>query len=189
MADFKILISKCKNKDIRAEYELYKECFALLMGICSRYTVNKDDAVDLLNRAYLKILNNLEKFDESKSFEKWAKSIMVNTVIDEFRKAKNYKELFVQGDMDDLPTYKHPYDLNDAEERLDAKDIMKEIKRLPDGCKEVFNLYVFEGLSHQEISKSLNIAESTSRWHLAKARTMLKERFGKLISSLNIKVS
>lgn len=184
MTDLKILIAKCKNKDIRAEYELYKECFALLIGICKRYTVNKDDAVDLLNRAFLKILNNLKKYDENKPFNKWVKSIMINTIIDEFRKAKNYKELFSKGSLDDLPLSKHPFDLNEAEEKLDAIDILKEIKRLPQGCKEVFNLFVFEGLNHREISKSLQIAESTSRWHLAKARTLLKERFTILLSAV-----
>ncbi len=188
MTDLKTLIDKCRNKDIRAEYGLYKECFALLMGICTRYTVNKDDAVDLLNRAYLKILNNLNKYDDSKPFDKWAKSIMVNTVIDEFRKAKNYKDLFSRADLEELPVSKHPYDVNDAEEKLDAIDILKEIKRLPDGCKEVLNLYVFEGLSHAEISKTLHIAESTSRWHLAKARTMLKDRFTKILSSVKVLV-
>ncbi len=75
MADLKTLISKCKIKDKRAEYELYKACFAMLMGISMRYVTNKDDAVDLLNRAFLKIINSIGSFDESKAFDKWAKTI------------------------------------------------------------------------------------------------------------------
>jgi len=188
MKDLKLLISKCINKDKRAEYELYRECFALLMGICSRYTVNNDDAIDLLNRSFLKIITSLSSYDENRSFEKWAKTILVNTVIDEFRKGKNYRNLFVESDIDEIPLSKQPFDFNTAEDKLNAKDILKEIQKLPEGCREVLNLFVFEGLSHQEISVSLNIAQSTSRWQLAKARAILKTRFDKLLTTKKVEV-
>ena len=189
MADLKTLISKCKIKDKRAEYELYKACFAMLMGISMRYVTNKDDAVDLLNRAFLKIINSIGSFDESKAFDKWAKTILVNTIIDEFRKGKNHKNLFSEAELDQIPSESVPFDLNEAEERLNAKDILKEIQKLPEACREVLNLHVFEGLSHEEISESLNIAPSTSRWQLAKARALLKLKFGKLLTSKKMKVA
>ncbi|MBC7382164.1 MAG: sigma-70 family RNA polymerase sigma factor [Bacteroidia bacterium] len=188
MIDLSTLINKCRNKDIRAEYELYRYCFGILIGICNRYTINKDDSVDLLNRAFLKILNNLKKYDDTKSFEKWSKSIMVNTIIDEFRKSKNYRALFVENELKETISTVKGFDMNEGMERLNAADMMKEIKRLPEGCKEVFNLYVFEGLSHNEISKSLSIAESTSRWHLLNARNLLKIKFARIVESLKVMI-
>src|SRR5580698_1002505 len=86
------VIRDCIKKDRRAEYLLYKQSFPLLIKVCYRYTNNIDDAMDFLNRGFLKILNNLEKYDFGLPFEAWIRRIMVNAIIDEFRKNKLYKE-------------------------------------------------------------------------------------------------
>jgi len=54
--------------------------------------------------------------------------------------------------------------------------IHREIKGLPDGCRQVFNLYVLEDYSHKEIAESLAISESTSKSQYRRAKQLLKER-------------
>ncbi len=51
-----------------------------------------------------------------------------------------------------------------------------EIKALPSGCREVFNLYVIENYSHQQIADALEITLSTSKSQYHRARQLLKER-------------
>jgi RNA polymerase sigma-70 factor (ECF subfamily) len=56
-----------------------------------------------------------------------------------------------------------------------GNQILSIVKKLPVGYRTVFNLYAIEGYSHAEISKKLNIKESTSRSQLTMARKLLKE--------------
>jgi RNA polymerase sigma-70 factor (ECF subfamily) len=60
---------------------------------------------------------------------------------------------------------------------------MKLVQCLPNGYRTVFNLFVVEGYSHDEISKMLNISENTSKSQLHKARHFLQE----LILKQNLK--
>jgi RNA polymerase sigma factor (sigma-70 family) len=179
-----ILIKACLKQDTRAEYTLYNECFQTLMSISYRYTRNEDDAADLVNKGFFKILNNLSKYDESKPFNKWAVSIMINTIIDEFRSNKTYKTLMQHTDIYPVDAFSHSLSLNDAETKFNTADIMKCINKLPDASKMVLNLYVFEGLTHKEIGKELSISEGTSKWHLSNARSLLKEIMNKSMRTL-----
>ncbi|MFK5019542.1 RNA polymerase sigma factor, partial [Klebsiella pneumoniae] len=59
------------------------------------------------------------------------------------------------------------------------KVIHQEIKSLPDGCRQVFNLYVLEDYPHKEIADKLGISESTSKSLYHRAKQLLKERITK----------
>ena len=59
---------------------------------------------------------------------------------------------------------------------IDFELIQQEIKNLPAGCREIFNLYVLEDYSHQDIAGTLNISLSTSKSQYQRARQLLKER-------------
>lgn len=61
-------------------------------------------------------------------------------------------------------------------DHLHQEDLLKLIKHLPEGYRLVFNLFVFDGFSHQEIASQLGIQESTSRSQLTKARKMLQNQ-------------
>ncbi len=186
MKDLQEIIAKCKKQDTRAEYALYKLCFTMLMPICYRYSASRDDALDLLNKGFYKILKNITKYKEELEFSKWAKTILINSIIDEFRMAKKYKESQQVTDFTVFNNIDHPFDINKAEQKLSAEEVISQIGKLPNMSKEVMNLYVFEGLSHREISVSLNISEGTSRWHLSNARSILKEKLGNVLSSLKM---
>lgn len=113
---------------------------------------------------------NIQNFDLKKgSFEGWAKKIITNTAIDFSRSQKN-KQQFSSLDDDQKaePAFQQfPHD--HAEE-----EVLYLIKKLPAVTQQVFSLHVFKGYSHKEISKMLDIAEGTSRWHVAEARKNLK---------------
>ncbi|MES1250245.1 MAG: sigma-70 region 4 domain-containing protein, partial [Chitinophaga rupis] len=60
--------------------------------------------------------------------------------------------------------------------RLNEEELLQLINQLPEGYRVVFNLYVLEGYSHDEIAELLGIKPATSRSQLAKARRMLQEQ-------------
>ncbi len=178
------IINGCLKQDTRAEYALYKACYQPMMSICYRYTKNEDDATDLMNKGFLKILQNLSKYDSKRAFDKWAKSLLINTIIDEFRSNKKQRELVSVVDMGELNTVFHPVDMNEAEMHFTAEDIHKYMSKVPEASRLVLNLYAFDGLSHKEIAERLNISEGTSKWHLSNARSILRRLLSKAMLSL-----
>ncbi len=188
MQELETIIAQCKKQDTKAEYALYKKCFTMLMPICYRYSSNRDDALDLLNKGFLKILNNINKYNEALDFNKWAKSILINAIIDEFRMNKKYREHQEITDFSSFNGNIDSFDINKAEQKLNAQEVLVQIGKLPKMSKEVLNLFVFEGLNHKEIAEALQINEGTSRWHLSNARALLKGKLSNMLSSLKMLV-
>ena len=178
------LIALCIKRDRKAEYELYKNTYSYLMSICLRYIKDKDMASEVLNTGFLKILTNLEKYNLAIPFKVWIRKIMVNTLIDEYRKTKREKERI---------TYVEEYydssdysETNEALSRINCEQIYELIGQLPEATKQVFNLYVIDGYAHKEIGEMLGISEGTSKWHLSNARQKLKEQLEKNIISTTL---
>lgn len=171
----KQLLEACIRKERRAQHALYKECFSFLMRVGYRYTQNKEDALILVNTAFLKIITQLEKFNEEQNFEFWAKKIMINTAIDNYRKVKKQTEVF--SSIDDFENNENYFiDADRADKKYDLEEILKLIQTLPQATRNVFNLFVIDGYSHKEISEMLSISEGTSKWHLSEARKILVKK-------------
>lgn len=161
-----------------AQSELYRLCFGTLMGVCLRYHANEEDAIEVLNQGFLKILNNLHKRKASVPFEAWIRRIMINTLIDDFRKNKRRKEMFELSDFEENSFGQNAqFDVNAADEMFDAQEIEQMIQTLPPMTRQVFNLHAIDGFSHKEISAQLGISEGTSKWHVNAARKGIKKRF------------
>ena len=173
------LIALCIKQDRKAEYEMYKQAYSYLMSICMRYSKDKDTASEILNMGYLKILRNLTSYKPEIPFKAWIRRIMVNTLIDEYRKNKREKEkvTYVEEYYDNVDFS----DVNEALSRINCNQIFEHVNQLPEATKKVFNLFVVDGFSHKEIAELLDISEGTSKWHLNAARTKLKELIGNKI--------
>ena len=59
---------------------------------------------------------------------------------------------------------------------ISEEQLMAFIAELPDGCRTVFNLYVFEEKSHKEIARMLHIKEHSSTSQLHRAKYLLAKR-------------
>jgi len=60
-------------------------------------------------------------------------------------------------------------------DKISYEEIIRSIQELSPGYRTVLNLYIIEGLTHDEISKRLGISEGTSKSNLAKARKQLQK--------------
>ncbi len=165
----KDFIEACIAKERWAQKQLYEENYTLLLGVCHRYSSNQDDAMDILHEGFIKILNNMHKYQPGTSLIAWMRRIVINTAIDYYRMQSRRRT-------DDLET---AFDVQtnepDAISKLTVQEIIKCIQQLSPAYRSVFNLYVVEGFSHREIADILTITESTSRSNLVKARSKLKD--------------
>ena len=170
------IISACKKNNSIAQERLYKHYFALMFTICKSYSEDQQTIISIINEGFLKVFTNISSFDASKgSFEGWAKKIITNTAIDYARVQKNKNQVIEL----DANSYQEKA-LQQLPSSHAEEEVLYLIKKLPAVTQKVFSLHIFKGYSHKEIAEMLNIAESTSRWHVAEARKNLKEQLHKI---------
>lgn len=174
----KELLEACIQNKRKAQFELYKLCYSTMMSVCFRYEKNKEDAEFLLNKAFYKILKNLESYQDKVPFNAWIRRITINTAIDEYRKAQRSRLTYVEEPMHIAPMSN--VDFNEADQNYDAEELLELVRQLPPISQKVFNLYVIDGYNHKEIAEQLSMSEGTSKWHLSSARKKLKELLIKL---------
>lgn len=174
------IIKACMRDDRKAINLMYEYGFKMLMPICLRYNKNEEDARAAFNAGFIKILNGLEKVDEDLNFNAWAKRIMVNSLIDEYRKNKKYNTQITKSDSESELDFYSTGSSNDAVSNLGVENITALIGELPAVTGKVFNLYVIDGYAHKEIAEMLEMSEGTSKWHLSTARKMLRDKLDEL---------
>ncbi|WP_342332810.1 sigma-70 family RNA polymerase sigma factor [Pedobacter sp. FW305-3-2-15-E-R2A2] len=163
------IIKGCIRKDRSSQYLLYKELYSYCMGICKRYAVNDADAAEVLNNAFLKAFNHIEKYDPSKPFKAWMAKITANTAIDHYRMKLRFS------DHDDISEHGHIGQGAAVYDQLAYDDLLSLIQTLSPAYRIVFNLYAIDGYSHEEIAEILNISTGTSKSNLFRARQKLQE--------------
>lgn len=164
------LISGCLQQHRLAQKYLYQKYYGKMLGIAMRFSSNRSEANDILNRGFLKVFTKLEKYEPTGSFSGWVAKIIWRTALDYIRSQAKYKNIT------DIET---AYDLGMESSVIDdliAEDLFKVIQELPPASRTVFSLYVVDGYKHHEIATLLNISEGTSKWHLSDAKKRLRKR-------------
>lgn len=165
-------VHACREGNARAQRRLFKHFYSSVKAVCMRYAGSSDEAEDMLGDGFLKVFSNLDKYEDSGSFEAWMMRVVRNAALD-YRRKYDRKADFV--DIDEVAeTQLTDHHLNDAVSKMSSQELVSLIQQLPPVTRTVFNLFVFEGFSHKEISQQLNITENTSAWHVNNARTRLK---------------
>lgn len=173
-------IQGCITAKRESQKDFYQLFYGFSMAICMRYCKNNEEAMEVVNDGFLKIFKQLPVYKPSyasyeASLRGWMKTIMINTSIDHFR--KNNKKYFIEA-IDDLHT-EMPGDKESSIDKMTCKEIIQIVQQLSPVYRTVFNLFVIDGFTHEEIAAQLNIAVGTSKSNLSKAKVniqkMLKE--------------
>jgi RNA polymerase sigma factor (sigma-70 family) len=166
------LIDGCRQQHQADQEALYRRFFALGMSVALRYTHSREDALEILNDAFMKVFTHIDRYDDSRPFVTWFRRIVVNTALDRYRTDRRHEQAIEY--TDELPEVGV-----DAAglDQLEAEDILKLFGQLPEHWKLVYNLYEVEGYSHEEIGQILDIAPGTSRSHLFRARQRLQQLY------------
>jgi RNA polymerase sigma factor (sigma-70 family) len=162
------LVEGCKRNDRRIQEILYKQYGSAMLVLCRSYTKKEEDAVEVLQDGFLKVFQQIDRFDSNKSsLYTWMRTIVIRTAIDSLRR-KNKKQEIVE--------WKETHDPQidaDALQRMSGQEVLFLLQNLPATTRMVFNLYITEGYNHKEIGLLLAISEGTSKWHLSEARKYL----------------
>jgi RNA polymerase sigma-70 factor (ECF subfamily) len=163
------LIQACLRNDRNAQRKLYNAYAGKMLVVCIRYVQNQAEAEDILQEAFIKIFQNLDKFRAESTLGAWIKRIVVNTAINQIRANLHFK------DMSDVRGYENQIsDDQSGIKSMQFQELIEMIRKLPKGCRAVFNLFAIEGYKHHEIAELLNITEGTSKSQYSRARVMLQ---------------
>lgn len=162
------IIKACQNGDYSKREQLYRIIASELYAICLKYSQNQENAKDNLHDGFINLFNKIHQYEFKGSFMGWAKRLMINQCLQEYKKTFH------------LETIKDIHDKEDDEieinDNLSYELLLSLIQDLPNQYRHVFNLYVLDGYSHSEISEFLGISEGTSKSNLSRARNILKTK-------------
>ena len=174
--ELKLAIEGCVLNDRLSQKRIYTSFYNYAMSICSIYTPNYEDSVEILNDGFLKIFKEIYRYqpayaDHILSFKGWLRKIMLYTSIDHFRKSQKHR--FIK-ELDSEVIQFSAAD-EDALDRISHNEIVKSMQKLTPGYRIIFNLFIIENFSHEEISKRLGISIGTSKSNLARGRKQLQK--------------
>ncbi|MEZ4828072.1 MAG: RNA polymerase sigma factor [Bacteroidia bacterium] len=169
------MLKGCCEQDRNSQRQLYEKYFGTMSYVCMRYLKDRDQVYDLVQEGFIKIFQNIRKFEGKGSLEGWMRRIMINLCLDHLRK--------INRRLPDVPL-EEVYDVEVPEDvvaEMEAEYILALLQDLGPMYRTVFNLCVIEGYAHKEVSKMLKIKESTSRAYLTAAKKQIRKMLSEWI--------
>ena len=162
-------ISRCVAGDVVAVEQLYRDYHEELLAMALRYVHDVDAARDVEHDAWVMILTSLPSLRDTSRLSYWMSRIVRNTALNYLKHEKVARRvpLSEAASVGDEPA---------VEAAMPPVPVMMDmVARLPQGYEQVFRLYTFEGLTHEQIGALLGIAAVTSRSQLSRARGLLQQ--------------
>jgi len=167
------LVTKAQSGDRSAFGELVRTYAQGVQNVVYRMCGDQQLAEDAAQETFIRAWLRLPSFRPKSSLRNWLYRIAVNTAIDMLRKEKRILPNRVE-DFSLMDTYPTPEAMLISDERTAL--VQKTVVGLPDASRSVLVLREYEGLSYQEIAKTLEIPIGTVMSRLNYARRLLKER-------------
>ncbi len=163
-----LLIQGCKRNDRDSQRLLYQHYYSYALSICARYSRNLAEAKEVVNDGFMKVFSKIDQYHQDSSFKGWIRKIMINASIDQYRKELKHQH------HEPVESAHHVFIESQAEMDLSHEVLIGLVQKLSPAYRAVFNLYVIDGHTHEEIGKMLNISTGTSKSNLLKARENLR---------------
>ena len=166
--DLEQLINDCKNNNIKAQEQLYRQFSPKLFSVCLKYSRSYVEAQDHLQDGFLLIFEKIGQYAFKGSFDGWLKRVVVNNILQQYRSTSFLSLVNEPVEIE--------VEIEIETDEISTEFLLKIIQELPERYKLVFNLNVIDGYSHQEIADLLKISVGTSKSNLSRAKAILKEK-------------
>lgn len=163
--------------DSRAFHALVELFEKRVLRIVKKMVYTYHDVEDLHNEIWLKVAQNLHKFDQSLPFHSWLYRLASNVCIDFLRKKR---EIIMEDDQLFLQVNKHASHQTETPESVIlqkelAGQLQDLLKRLDETDRLIVTLRFSEELSYDEIGRIVGMSKNTVGTRLFRARKLLKE--------------
>jgi RNA polymerase sigma-70 factor (ECF subfamily) len=180
------LVSAARQGDVNAFSKLVSKYDRNVFRIANHITQNREDAEDVVQDAFLKAFQNLDRFQGQSKFYTWLVRIAVNEALMRLRKRRNAKTVSIDEDVetDEGTMTREIADWTPDPEQQFRQSELNEIltsviNGLSPGFRMVFVLRDIEGLSTEETAEALGLSVPAVKSRLLRARLQLRERLNR----------
>ena len=185
--DEAVLVEQCRRGDSAAMEHLILKYQNRIYNVILKMCANTDDAAELTQETFVKIIETIDRFESKSSFYTWAFRIAVNLTINYCK--RSVKLAFRSLDTDDgeqdwqakstLKEYlrddRAPDPADVAQDKELTELIVKAMMKLDDAQRTVIVLRDIEGMNYAQIAEVLNIETGTVKSRISRARSNLRE--------------
>lgn len=175
--DTQDIVKKLKTGDTEAWNMLVESFSKKVYNLALNFAGNKDDAADMTQEIFLKIYNNIDKFEEERNFSSWLMKLSKNYCIDFWRKNKSSRQN-VELDENLYTNSVHHQALTPEDSLIQKNDITylrQKLQQLPPDLRSLIIMRDIQDYSYQEISESLDIPLGTTKSRINRARLKLAQ--------------
>ncbi len=174
----KRLIVEIKSGDTTAFTRLIKLHSPNVRALAYKLVRDNDEASDIVQMVYVKISQNISRYDTSKRFSTWLYRITFNAAIDYVRRQKRHRHESLESHNNDLvSTVTNP---EYAYSRVQLQKFMSQaIKSLDEPQLKMFTLRFVEGCRVSDVARIVGLPVTTVRWCLLKAKQRLMHELRK----------
>ena len=159
--------------------ELMRQTKTALFRFIRRYVGDEQEAWDLLQETYAAAWINIRRYDPTRPFEAWIRTIALNKCRDWSRRGLVRRLIRGGVDLSSPEAMSVPDGAESADERMEARDrlarLNEAMSRLPPHLKAPLLLTTIEGRSQAETAGLLGVSTKTVETRVARARRKLSE--------------
>jgi RNA polymerase sigma-70 factor (ECF subfamily) len=187
------LVARCKVElpgDTRSYELLVQRHMNRVYGLVLRIINNKEEAEDITQEVFLKVYNNLKKFEQQATFTTWLYKVATNSALDALDKINRRpkatqplkKQANAEEEVDILSL--QPSNLPDPETQAVQSElrecINRVLKKLKKDDTQLLVMRDFNDMNYDEIANLLGLGLSAAKMRIHRARLSFQEQFGKL---------
>jgi RNA polymerase sigma-70 factor, ECF subfamily len=170
--DEKSLVERCRQGEDEAWRELVVLFGQKIYSVAYHFTLKREDAEELAQEIFLKIFENLHRYDGSFPLAAWIVSLSRNLCIDRYRRRKREKSFRFVTDDAVAPMLRSKDDpAADALKNERTKILFSALAVIPEDLAEILVLRDLDGLAYEEIGLALELPDGTVKSRLFRART------------------
>jgi len=175
--DEKDLVERCRKGDDEAWRQMVDHMGHRVYSVAYHFTLKREDAEELSQEIFLKIFENLHRYDGSFPLAAWVISVARNLCIDRYRRRKRERSFRFVSDDAVAPMLQSGDDPSaDALKKERTKLLFWALSEIPEDLAEILVLRDLEGLAYEEIGKALDLPDGTVKSRLFRARAEVARR-------------
>ena len=186
-ADFEV-VKRVQAGDVAAFDQLIRKYRERLFGVVYNLTSNREDTADLVQDAFIKAFQSINRFQGQSAFFTWLYKIAVNTTLSHLRKNRLRTFFSLEKIQEEDPSARILGDLSDhagGDRDTYLRELQEKLnealQKLSIKHRTVITLFEIDGLSHSEIAEIMECSEGTVRSRLHYAKQFLQGELSKYL--------
>ncbi len=191
--DDAVLVEQCRRGDPAAMERLILKYQNRIYNVILKICANPDDAAELTQDTFVKIIENIDRFERRSGFYTWAFRIAVNLTLNYCQRSAKHGFSSLDAENDEhsqqakaqlkgfLSDDSSPDPAVVAQNKELCRIVAKTLMEMDDAQRTVLVLRDIEGMNYAEIAKVLDIELGTVKSRLSRARSNLRELLGTIL--------